>query len=38
MLCIQGKIHEKDAAATRGEQESGDEDDNNEEKFGQCFH
>jgi hypothetical protein len=38
LLCIQCKIHEEEAAATRWEQESGDKDDNNKEKFVQCFH
>jgi hypothetical protein len=33
-----GRIHEEEAAASRWEQESGDEDDSNKEKFGQCFH
>jgi hypothetical protein len=38
LLCTQGKIHEKEAAATRQEQDSGDEDDDNEEELGQCFY
>jgi hypothetical protein len=38
MLCTQGKIHEKEAAATQWEQDSGDEDDDNKEELGQCFH
>jgi hypothetical protein len=38
LLCTQGKIHEKEAAATRWEQDSGDEDDDNKEELGQRFH
>jgi hypothetical protein len=38
MLCTQAKSHKKEAAATRCEQDSGDEDDDKEEKLGQCFH
>jgi hypothetical protein len=42
-LCIcsvmyTGKIHEKEAAATRWEQDSGDEDGNNEEELWQRLH